>query len=399
MNLHLAALWVCTIITATSSTTTAFVQQPLPVSVSKKAAPTTTRQNQRQNQQRIVGGKQGPSTLPLSCLFASKSTNFPFSTRAALIEKAKEIDDNIEAKSGGSYSARGWSNRLGSVLTPVSIPGVYTADRPFYWNSIDVGCRMTIIELQDGKGSLWVHSPVELDGPLKQAIKEKLKGEVKYVVSPNYEHVKYAKQWYDTYSSNGAYMWGCPGLIERMPEINWAGEIPYNYVPGGSELNDDDKCWDVTNEIIPYHVDIELNPFTGKPFFNEVIFYHKPSKSLLTTDLYWNYPSNDGQTNSFLKNDGDEDGNEDLVLDWELAPSVDKIPFGSKAWKFGMDQIYLPFYKNLMIQKDDISKQKYEKLCHTLLEEWDIETIIPAHGDIIRGKELIRSILKNHLAL
>ena len=150
---------------------------------------------------------------------------------------------------------------------------------------------------------------------------------------------------------------------------------------------------------------MELNPFTGKPFFNEVIYYHKPSKTLLTTDLYWNYPSNDGRTNSFLLknknnyNDKKDEEGEDLVLDWELAPSVDKIPFGSKAWKFGMDQIYLPFYKNLMIQKDDASKQKYEKLCHTLLEEWEIETIIPAHGDIIRGKELIRSILKKHLTL
>ena len=45
----------------------------------------------------------------------------------------------------------------------------------------------------------------------------------------------------------------------------------------------------------------------------QVVFFHTPSKMLITTDLFWDYPS---------KN----------------------VPFGTKAWKFGMDQIYLPFY-------------------------------------------------------
>ncbi len=50
-----------------------------------------------------------------------------------------------------------------------------------------------------------------------------------------------------------------------------------------------DGMWD-WNELRPYHVDIEVNPFTGRPFFDEVLFYHAPSKSLLTLDFYWNYP-------------------------------------------------------------------------------------------------------------
>ena len=329
------------------------------------------------------------------------NTNFPFSTRAALIEKAKQINTNDNDDTAtttvttGTYSARGWSNRLGSVLTPVAIPGVYTADRPFYWNNIDVGCRMTIIELSEG-GGLWIHSPVNIDKPLITTIRDKLKQEVKYVVSPNYEHVKYAKEWYEQYPT--ANMWGCPGLCERIPEIKWAGEIPYNYVPGQSI--ESSSIWDYQNEIIPYHIDMELNPFTNKPFFNEVIYYHVPSKTLLTTDLYWNYPTNDGRTNSFLlKRQGDEkqqqndEQNEELVLDWELAPSVESIPLGSKLWKFGMDQIYKPFYKNLMIQ----DKKKYETMCNTILNEWDIETVIPAHGDILHGKDIIRSILTKHL--
>lgn len=301
-------------------------------------------------------------------------SNFPVSIRVALVENAKRLDSNLaEGKSTGSYSPRGWSNRLGTALTPAAIPGVYTADRPFFWNNIDVGCRMTVIQLDDG--DLWVHSPVGLDAPLQEAL-GKL-GTVKYVVSPNYEHLKYAPQWHEAYPD--AFMWGCPGLAEKMPEIQWKGEIPSHITrPDGVALA---NCWDFTT-ISPLHLDMEVNPFTGKPFFNEVIFYHAPSKTLLTTDLYWNYPTSDGVPNSHLG------GSE-----WELAPAVEEIPFGSRLWKNGMDKVYLPFFKNFMVK----DRTRYEEIVNVILDEWDIETVIPAHGDIIRGQELVRSVLSKHL--
>ena len=46
------------------------------------------------------------------------------------------------------------------------------------WNTIDVGGRCAVIKLQDG--SLWVHSPVELDEPLRDALHQL--GDVKHVV-------------------------------------------------------------------------------------------------------------------------------------------------------------------------------------------------------------------------
>lgn len=45
---------------------------------------------------------------------------------------------------------------------------------------------MVAIKLADG--SLWVHSPVELDVPLREALDQL--GPVGHIVSPNYEHVK-----------------------------------------------------------------------------------------------------------------------------------------------------------------------------------------------------------------
>jgi len=49
---------------------------------------------------------------------------------------------------------------------------------------------MAVLRLSNG--SLWVHSPVELDDTLAAALAEL--GEVKHIVTPNYEHTKYAKQ-------------------------------------------------------------------------------------------------------------------------------------------------------------------------------------------------------------
>jgi len=303
----------------------------------------------------------------------------------------------------GSYSSIGWSNRLGSVITPAAIPGVYTVDRPFYWNKIDVGCRCTIIQLSsetnDGSKELLIHSPVGLDPPLIDAL-TKL-GTVAHVISPNYEHVKYAYQWANQYQN--AKIWGCPGLSEKEPEVKWTGEVPYGARPKGyngqDETQHNNEMWD-WEEVQPIHIDIESNPFTGNAFFNEVVYYHTPSKTLLTTDLYWNYPRGDGVTNGQLVDELRAKGinipNDNDSSSWELAPEVGEIPLGSKLWgKVGMDKLFYPFYMNLMVKKD--KREEFEKIARYITcSGWEIETIIPAHGDIIRGKDLCRQVLEKH---
>ncbi|CAJ1960921.1 unnamed protein product [Cylindrotheca closterium] len=311
----------------------------------------------------------------LNKLWVSKNPSSPTddASRLTLLENAKQFDEKIaKGDRTGTYAPAGWSNRLGTVLTPATAD-IYTADRQFIWNNIDVGGKMAVVKL--GNGDLWVHSAVEIDDALKETL-SKL-GPVRYVMAPNYEHLKYAAKWHSEYPD--AYMWACPGLMERLPDIKWAGEIPSGI--RGEDGVFLENCWDL-EELQALHLDVEANPFTGKPFFNEVIFYHKPSKALIVTDVFWNYPNSDGVPNSHL-------GGEE----WELAPSVESIPFGSKLWKFGMDKVYLPFYKKFMINDE----RKYSEVSKIILDEWEIETLIPAHGDVVRGKEIVREVLKSHL--
>ena len=169
--------------------------------------------------------------------------------------------------------------------------------------------------------------------------------------------------------------------------------------------------WD-WEELQPLHVDTEVNPFTGRAFFNEVVYYHAPSKTLLTTDLYWNYPRGDGVTNGQVMDElaakgiiiENNDGEGGDFGGWELAPNVGDIPFGSKIWgKVGMDKLFYPFYMNFMVKND--KREKFEEIARFVTcgdggdsgsGGWDVETIIPAHGDIIRGKELCRKVLETH---
>ncbi|CAM9511534.1 unnamed protein product [Ascophyllum nodosum] len=231
-----------------------------------------------------------------------------------------------------------WSNPSGKDLVEIVRGQVWAAERPFIWNSIDVGGRMAVVKLPDG--SLWVHSPVQLDEPLRRALEEL--GPVGHIVSPNFEHVKYAQQWVKAFPSARSY--GCPGLMERHPEVGFSREV------GNDPGDETPPEWG--SEIETCFMDCETNPFTGKPFFNEVVFFHRPTKALMTADLYWNYPTT--------------------------------VPAKTQVWKWGMDKasirVYLPFFKRFMVTDDRALAARVNRIL-----DWGIDVIIPCHGDVVRS--------------
>ena len=162
-----------------------------------------------------------------------------------------------------------WSNRLGSCITPITTD-IWAAERTFTWNSIDVGGRSVIARVNDG--SFLVHSPVGLTSELEKELKEL--GDVSNVLIPNYEHLKYSKQWKEKY--NHANFYTCPDLHKYDESYaGWTEELTI----------EKDIVRDGSLEFV--HFDCEINPFTGKPFFNELVFYHVKSKSLFMADVFW----------------------------------------------------------------------------------------------------------------
>ena len=209
---------------------------------------------------------------------------------------------------GGSINApraKSWSNRQGVSLTPITT-GVWAAERPFIWNSIDVGGRSVVARMKDG--SLCVHSPVEWEPELGACL-EALGGGVGHIIAPSYEHLKYTQQWATQYPDADVY--ACPGLPPRMPAVAFAHEVnacsriqTYTYThrererdrerEGGREGESEserererererdththtrtytqlpDASAAFADSLAFTWLDCEVNPFTGKPFFNEV---------------------------------------------------------------------------------------------------------------------------------
>ncbi len=120
--------------------------------------------------------------------------------------------------------------------------------------------RSTIIRLKSG--GLWVHSPgVPTDG-LFEAVDAL--GPVEYLIAPNKIHSLGIEPWKTRYPK--AAVWLSPEFNKRHPTIKGDGIIG-------------------TDAPIPWQDEIDFHIFKGSSFLDEVIFFHKASRSLLVTDL------------------------------------------------------------------------------------------------------------------
>ena len=259
-----------------------------------------------------------------------------------------------------------WSNPQGTTLTQIA-DDVWLAERPFYprlpgLQGTDVACKAAIVRLPDG--TLWVHAPVGLDDQLRQAL-AKL-GPVGHVVTPNTEHQKFAPLWFIEYPEAVSY--ACPGLRERKPEAGWQTSLESLLdAPGGLTSTHPPEAWGGAIDMCWVRDKIPLTP--GIPFFNEVVFCHRPSGTLFVTDLWWNYPAAGTDT----------------------SPAVEEVPLSSRLWKVGMDQIYRPVYNRLM-DADGTRASSFE----TILG-WPWDYIAPCHGEPVA--EDAKTVLRAHLNL
>ena len=280
-----------------------------------------------------------PSHRPVAPAPARHHRNHPHSRPA-----------RASSSSSSSSYEKTWSNPSGSVLDVVVADKVFACARPFIWNDIDVGGRMGIVKLATD-GSVWVHSPIELDERTRAAVDAL--GVVRHVVSPNYEHLKYAQQWKDAYPD--ATLYACPGLKSKRPDISYDVDLEDGVLPA--------TWWD---EFEMEWFDCEATPVVGGAFFNEVVFHHKPSRALFVTDVFWNYP----------------------------AQPVDgvAIPLGTKLWKALMDKVYLPIYQKVMVT----NREKFEKSARRVCDEFQWDVIVPCHGTIESGARA-RAMFRDHL--
>lgn len=126
---------------------------------------------------------------------------------------------------------------------------------------IELGVRMTIVDL-DGQGTLFIHSPIKLTEELKKEIDAL--GKVTYVVAPNKWHHLFIGDFKLAYPSAKFYC--APGLEKKRADFKFDGVIN-------------------KEQTYPWNPHLEHKLVDGVPIFNEVVFFHSPSKTLILTDL------------------------------------------------------------------------------------------------------------------
>jgi Domain of unknown function (DUF4336) len=127
--------------------------------------------------------------------------------------------------------------------------------------------RMTVVQLASGE--LFLHSPIAFDTALARRIQSL--GRVRHLVSPNRGHYGHIGEWARAFSD--AIAWASPGVRERAlcqridvrfqrdlgPQAppDWRDEIDQTLVPGAA--------------------------------LDEVVFFHRESKTLIVADMIMNY--------------------------------------------------------------------------------------------------------------
>lgn len=205
-------------------------------------------------------------------------------------------------------------------------PGVYTIRAPQRYMGLEVGTRMTILETEEG---LLIHSPINVPPSSISHL-----GQARWVLAPNLLHHLYVGPWAD----EGLQLWGAKGLVEKRPDLSFAGTVELGVNPFGS-------C-------------IELLPMKCFSMTNEIAVLHKPSRSLVVTDLVFNFSSQaPWLTRTAMWCMGGYPGCKTTLLE-----------------RWGMDR---------NIAREEISQ----------LLDWDFDRLIMCHGEVVEtgGKEALRS--------
>jgi Domain of unknown function (DUF4336) len=213
-------------------------------------------------------------------------------------------------------------------------PDLWVADRAQTFYGLPVGTRMTVIRLAGRR--LLLHSPVALDPALRAELDAL--GRVSSVVAPNRVHHLHAGDVARSYPH--ARLWIGPGLEQKRPDLVFEAIL-------GDEPPEE------------WRAEVGQVFFRGRPYENEVVFFHRASRTLILCDLAFNFgPATAPPTRWLMK----------LLRSYgRLGPST-------------LDP--------LLIRDRRAARESLERIL-----AWDFDRVIVAHGDVLErgGHAILRS--------
>lgn len=201
--------------------------------------------------------------------------------------------------------------------------------------------RMTIVKLADD--GLWIGNPTPHNPQLHNRIASM--GEVRHLVATSNGHNLFLENWQGAFPEARVYV--SSGVPKKRPG-----------------LRDYTLLRDL--ETPPWHEDLAMFAMDGAPFWDEHMFYHAKSKTLLVTDFFQNY--NGFEQKGFGK-------------------VLSKLVFEPLGFK---GKCLAPPLKTRFGAKDrDALRASLDRIW-----ELDIECVVPAHGAIFDqdAKEDIRRL-------
>jgi hypothetical protein len=225
----------------------------------------------------------------------------------------------------------GMSER-GQGLRPLG-RDIWVVERPQRFYGLEVGTRMSVVRLADG--SLLLHSPVALDADLRRELDAI--GRVRFAVAPNRVHHLYAGAVAEAYPE--ARLWVGPGLERKRPDLVFHGVL-------GDEAPEE------------WRGQLDQVFFRGRPYENEVVFCHRPSRTLILCDLAFNFGPR------------------------AAAPTRLLMRLLRSYGRFGPSRL-----DPLLIRDRRAARQSLERILG-----WDFDRVVVAHGDVLErgGREALR---------
>ncbi len=210
---------------------------------------------------------------------------------------------------------------------------LWVAWRPQTFYGLPVGARMTVFRLTGGR--LLLHSPVVLDPGLREELDAL--GRVCFAVAPNRVHHLHAGDVATVYP--GTRLWVAPGLERKRPDLVFEAIL-------GDDAPEE------------WRGEVEQVFFRGRPYENEVTFFHRASRTLVLCDLAFNFGPRAPQPTRFLMR---------LIRSYGyMGPS--KLD----PW---------------LIRDRRAARESLERIL-----AWDFDRVIVAHGDVLEhgGHETLR---------
>ena len=153
-----------------------------------------------------------------------------------------------------------------ALLTPLAA-NLWHVTHRFKANGVGLTSRMTVVRLSDGR--LWLHSPVPITPQLQGELAAL--GQVAWIVAPNKLHHLFLSDAAAAFP--GAQLYGAPGLAKKRPDVSGLQTLGADVVPAWRE-------------------DFDQLVVAGFPIAHEVVWFHRPSRTLILTDLcqFWEGP-------------------------------------------------------------------------------------------------------------